>query len=128
MKKEYEKKYEKTELARKKITDSLELELRMLYKQLQEEKQKESAILFEAKRESYLKQKNEFDQDNEQTKTTYNNQILNQINQYMKEYGKDRGYDIIFGAEGSGSVMYAKESIEITDEAVSYINKKYKGL
>jgi outer membrane protein len=130
MKKEFEKRYEKTQLARKKITDSLEFDLKLLYKQIEQEgdKAKDKILLFEAKRDTYIKKKKEFEDDNEQTQQNFNNQILTQVNQYLKDYGKEKGYSVIFGAEGSGSIMYAKDAIEITDEAIVFLNLKYRGI
>ena len=129
LKKELESKFTTTQAARKKITDSLELELRILSKQIQQEgeKAKDKISVFEAKRGFYLNKKNEFDTDNEQTQKNFNDQILKQITQYVKDYGKEKGYTIVFGAEGSGAIMYAKDAIEITDEAIVYLNQKYTG-
>jgi len=129
LKKELETKFNATQAARKKITDSLELELRILSKQIQQEgeKAKDKVSLFEAKRGFYLNKKNEFDSDNEQTKKNFNEQILKQITQYVKDYGKEKGYTMVFGAEGSGAIMYAKDAIEITEETIIYLNQKYAG-
>lgn len=54
--------------------------------------------------------------------------VWKQINQYLMEYGKDNNYDIIMGATGQGSLMYANENINITQEVTEYINKKYEGV
>lgn len=130
MKRELEAKFTTVQQARKKITDSLEFELRVLSKQLQEEgtTAKDKISLFEAKREMFINTKNEFDAENEQTQKTYNEQILTQLNQYVRDLGKEKGYNIILAAEGSGAVMYGKEELEITDEAIVFLNQKYKGV
>ena len=41
--------------------------------------------------------------------------LINDINGYVKEYGKENGYPLIFGASGSGNIMYAGEASDLTD-------------
>lgn len=53
--------------------------------------------------------------------------VVNDINDYIKEYGKKHGYPIIFGAGGNGNIMYAKESSDLTDEVLSGLNAQYAG-
>lgn len=55
----------------------------------------------------------------------YTNDIWKFINENVKEYGSQEGYDYIFGASGNGSLMYAKDSHNITDDIVDFVNKKY---
>ncbi|WP_299518572.1 OmpH family outer membrane protein, partial [uncultured Flavobacterium sp.] len=44
----------------------------------------------------------------EDKKTTQT--VINDINDYVKEYGKKKGYKIIFGASGGGNIMYADDA------------------
>lgn len=53
--------------------------------------------------------------------------VVNDINAYVKEYGKSHGYPIIFGAGGSGSIMYAEEASDLTDKVLEGLNKQYEG-
>jgi outer membrane protein len=55
----------------------------------------------------------------------YTNDIWKFINENVKEYGNQEGYDYIFGASGNGSLMYAKDSHNITDDIISFVNEKY---
>ena len=52
--------------------------------------------------------------------------VINDINDYVKEYGKDKGYKIIFGASGSGNIMYADESSNLTDDVLKGLNAEYE--
>lgn len=61
------------------------------------------------------------DEDQKNTQT-----ILNDINDYVKSYGKEKGYDIIFGATGSGNIMYAKDETDLTEKVLESLNKDYK--
>ena len=51
-----------------------------------------------------------------------------QLNQYVKEFGEKNSYDIIHGANGNGSLMYAKDILNLTEEVKAFINNKYKGI
>jgi len=53
--------------------------------------------------------------------------VVNDINDFVKEYGKQNNYKIIFGASGGGSIMYANEASDLTDEVLEGLNKEYKG-
>lgn len=51
--------------------------------------------------------------------------IWKRLNPYLTEFGKEKGYDYIYGANGSGTVLYADESQDITPEIIEYVNKRY---
>jgi outer membrane protein len=63
----------------------------------------------------------------QQLSETYTADIWKQINQSVNEYGKQHGYDFIFGAAGNGSLMYGNESSDVTADVILFINKKYLG-
>ncbi len=62
------------------------------------------------------------EEDQKATKT-----VVNDINAYIKEYGKEKGYRIIFGASGGGNVMYADKAADLTDDVLEGLNQQYKG-
>lgn len=49
--------------------------------------------------------------------------IWDNINRKVSQYGKEKGFDYIFGANGDGSIMYASEENDITNEIIEYINQ-----
>jgi len=53
--------------------------------------------------------------------------VINDINDYVKEYGKKKGYKIIFGASGSGNIMYADETSDLTTIVLEGLNKEFEG-
>jgi outer membrane protein len=57
----------------------------------------------------------------------YNSDIWKFINESVQEYGAKNDYDFIFGATGDGSLMYARKANDITDDIVTYINRRYQG-
>jgi outer membrane protein len=81
-----------------------------------------------ALRDNYMNQQSFFESDNEQKTQQYMNQIWTQLNQYVSEYGKEHNLEYVFGGDGSGSVMYANDARDITDEVIIYVNAKYQGV
>jgi outer membrane protein len=56
----------------------------------------------------------------------YTADIWQKINQYIATFGKEKGYDFIFGASGNGSLMYASDANNITEEVIIYVNSRYE--
>ncbi len=67
-------------------------------------------------------QKQLAEEDQKSTQT-----VVNDINDFVKEYGKKKGYNIIFGAVGNGNIMYAKEGTNLTPKLVELINNEFEG-
>ncbi|MBI3136216.1 MAG: OmpH family outer membrane protein [Bacteroidetes bacterium] len=53
--------------------------------------------------------------------------IWDRINGYVQEFGKNNSYSYIYGANGDGSLMYADESEDITEDIIVYVNQRYAG-
>lgn len=53
--------------------------------------------------------------------------VINDINDFVKEYGKKKGYKIIFGASGSGNIMYAEEEADLTEKVLEGLNAAFDG-
>ncbi len=52
--------------------------------------------------------------------------VLNQVNSFVQQYAKDKGYDLILGTDGEGSIIYGKEAYDITDQVLAALNSDYK--
>lgn len=52
--------------------------------------------------------------------------LVSSYRKVIKEYGKDKGYDYIYGTGDIASVLYAKDSYDITKEIIKLVNEKYK--
>ena len=55
-------------------------------------------------------------------------QVWKQINQYVIDFGKENGYDYIYGTSGNGSLMYGSSGNNITPKILEYINDRYEGI
>jgi outer membrane protein len=51
--------------------------------------------------------------------------VLNQVNSYIEEYAKKKGYAFIIGG-ANGNLLYGDKSYDITDELLTELNKDYK--
>ena len=117
--KELKVNYSNTENARAAILDSLEL-LMKFEEPKQSMKYKQMVKVYELQRQR-------FESDNEVLSEKFDAQVWERINQYVSEYATSNHYDIVLGANGSGSLMYASDQYDITKEVVEFMNKKYNG-
>jgi len=132
---------EATEKYTKKMTswstqkDSLEKKLKELYNQIRvdsvnkdQTKLSKDIQIFMIFKQSYIdfSQNLEMNADKEDKEMTTG--VMNQINEYIKNYAKEEGYDMILCNNASyQSVGFAKEQIDITQKILEYANKKYEG-
>lgn len=54
-----------------------------------------------------------------------NIQLRDSINAYLKEYNKTKGYSLIINNAGSNNLLYADPSLNITQEVIEGLNKRY---
>jgi len=129
MKKELETKYKKTQSARQKILDSLAFEIKLMDKNLQTKKdvKAEDVNPLKVKEEEFIQKKKQFLEDDAAMNQQYDKQIIEQLNQYVRDFGKEKGYDYILGNDANGSLMYAREGDNLTKEVIQYVNEKYEG-
>lgn len=53
--------------------------------------------------------------------------VIKQIDAYLKEYALENHYDLIIGAGRTSSLVYGGENYDVTENALAFINKKYRG-
>lgn len=51
--------------------------------------------------------------------------IYNKVNDFIERYAKTNEIDLVTGVTTSGNVLYASESIDITDKIIEGLNKEY---
>ena len=114
---------------RKQLTDSL---LQDLTKQADELKLQTKKTMVDVERvakveQVYLYKKEMMEKDNQAISANYNDKIWNQINQYIADYGKEKGLTLVLGANGQGNIMYGDETKNVTEEVIAYLNSRYNG-
>ncbi|UUC46485.1 OmpH family outer membrane protein [Flavobacterium cerinum] len=118
MTKELKKRGEQEFNTRKKVLDSL-------YVTLQQEGISE--VQKEAITRELIAKKQEFEAFNQQFAAEESAKIWSRINGYTTDFSKEKDYDLIVGSENKRNVLYAKETVDVTNELISFINKKYEG-
>ena len=53
--------------------------------------------------------------------------VLNQVDANIKNYCEQKGYTLLLGAS-PGMILYAGETINITEDLLIELNKKYQGV
>ena len=51
--------------------------------------------------------------------------LVKGVKAFIKSYGKEKGYDFIYGTGDAATVLYAKDQYDITAEVIKLINDKY---
>lgn len=55
-----------------------------------------------------------------------NKKLLSTITEFLKEYNKDKGYDIILSTINAGTVLYSEDGFDITNDVIDQLNAKYQ--
>ncbi|MCK6602774.1 MAG: OmpH family outer membrane protein [Bacteroidetes bacterium] len=50
--------------------------------------------------------------------------VFDALNVYVKDFGKEHGYKIIFGTVSGGNILYGAEGADITAEFIEFVNSK----
>jgi outer membrane protein len=51
--------------------------------------------------------------------------LVTRVKNQIKDFGKEKGYDYIFGTGDAASVLFAKDAYNITDELIKMLNEAY---
>lgn len=127
-KKELEKELTAVQHRRKFIIDSLETEVKILSKRMSTDaKNPELQARLEMAKEFYYNKRADFEDDEEKMVKLYDEKIIAQLNSYVKQYGAENDFKMIYGANASGNIMYADTTLDITADVTDYINQKFVG-
>ncbi len=61
------------------------------------------------------------------TVTTTQN-VWKRINGYLKDFSKQEGFHIIIGSENTSGIFTGDERLDVTKDALMYVNKRYEGI
>lgn len=84
--------------------------------------------LIETKRKQFIDYQKGIQQKSQQEDYQMTEQVLTEVNTFIEAYGKQKGYTMILGANASGSIIYAKEPLDITEALQQALNDNYMGL
>lgn len=51
--------------------------------------------------------------------------LVKGVKTFIKNYGKEKGYDYVYGTGDAATVLYAKDQYDITKELIKLLNDKY---
>jgi outer membrane protein len=54
--------------------------------------------------------------------------LVTGVKEFIKAYGKEKGYAYIYGTGDAASVLYAEEKYDITKDIIKALNDKYKAV
>jgi len=52
--------------------------------------------------------------------------LVKEVKGFIKGYGKEKGYNYIYGTGDAATILYAQDSYDITKEVTKLLNDKYK--
>jgi outer membrane protein len=78
--------------------------------------------------QQFIQAKDALEQFNQNFASEQSVKIWSRIHGYVDEFSKEKKYQLIIGSESKQSILHADEKVEITNELLNYINKKYEGL
>jgi len=78
--------------------------------------------------QQFLREKEELNQFNDYFASEQSAKIWIRIKSYSSEFSKENDYQLIINSDDKGNVLFAAESIDVTDNFLAYINKKYEGI
>ena len=52
--------------------------------------------------------------------------LSTEVNNLIKEYGRDNNYQLILGANGNGTLAYADNGMDITNLLIEYLQGEWE--
>lgn len=90
---------------------------------------KSSQEKYQALAQQYQRFQQQFQMEEQQIQRKSQSQIdtlIQDIRSFVKDYGKKNGYSFILGSNEAGSVMYGKESEDLTKDILEALNAEKK--
>lgn len=64
----------------------------------------------------------------QQRQQKFSDSIWKELNQHIKAFGREKGYDYIYGASGQGNLMYADSTLNVTQKVIDFVNARYDSI
>ena len=78
--------------------------------------------------QQFIQGKEELEQFNQTFAAEQTTKIWSRIKSYTAEFSKDKNYQLVVGSDNKQAVLFADEKIDITNDLLIYLNKKYESL
>ena len=130
--KEAQKKQERKTVALKSNVDTLQIQFQKAVNQynqdfphLSKEERTQRENLLALQRENYRKYTQQINESIQEQDQKLTEGVLNQVNVFVEDYAKKKGYDLVLGTTASGNILFAKNYMDITNEVLEALNKDY---
>jgi outer membrane protein len=78
------------------------------------------------KQQDLLKLQQDLGQELSEKQTVMNRQVINAIMEYLKKNSTELNYKYVLGTSFGGNILYANDSLDITDNIIMGLNEDYK--
>lgn len=82
--------------------------------------------LVRSKQQQYLNYEQLVRDQSKKEDQELSSKVLNTVNDYIKRYGEREGYAIILSATHYGNIAYGDETLDITDQILTGLNKEFE--
>jgi len=110
------------------LTNEIKGSIQKYEKSLASKSSKEQAMakeLISAKQKQLTDYQHAIQDNSRQEDAKLTQRIVAQVNAFLLEYGKQHKYKLILIANSSGTIAYAEEGMDITDQVVKELNSQY---
>jgi Skp family chaperone for outer membrane proteins len=126
MRKELQKDFDQAMKQKQVILDSAKMNLASL--KVKWEANRDDQVLYEQLMNAWQRnetQSEELEESMAQMTKTFDDQIQQRLQLYLKEFGENKHLDLLMGVMNNGTVLYNSEGIDYTQQAIEYVNEKY---
>jgi outer membrane protein len=85
-----------------------------------------SEELLKTKQQQFMQYQQALEQKAQQESGKIREKIISEVNSYLKEFGESHSYKFILGATANGSLVYANQAYDVTDDVINGLNQKYQ--
>lgn len=76
---------------------------------------------------SYYEYRQKTEQKAQQEDKSMTEGVMNQVNNYIKAFAQQEGYDVIISNTQMQNIGYVNEASDVTKQLIEFANKKYEG-
>lgn len=78
--------------------------------------------------QEFVQKRDELEQFSQYFASEEANKIWSRLQSYSQAFALEKGYKAVLGSENKKNVLFADESIDVTNELIKFSNKRYEGL
>lgn len=78
------------------------------------------------KRQNLMQYQQNLSTELQQAEAEVSEELYDNVAEYLKEYGKEKDFEVVLTYTKGSGVLYASDSLDITRQVISGLNEKYK--